>query len=137
MIDNNRTILNLKLLNINVKLNKLDLSTLNILSNMFNFNLENNNAQNIIENLMQKFKTLNEKEIDQVIDILDDTLININKQLKIPEIKKFDKENISEINDKEESINSQNIDKKLKTLHLDNKLYRRKRNYKSKFWKRF
>ena len=129
MIENIQTILNLKLLNINVKLNKLDLSSLNILSNMFNFNLKNNTSKNIIENLIQKFKTLNEKEIDQVIDILDDTLININKQLETPELKKFDNENISEIHEEEESINSQNIDKKLKTLHLDNRSFKRKRNY--------
>ena len=51
MIENNQTILNLKLLNISIKLNKLDLASLNILSNMFNFNLENNTTKNIIEKI--------------------------------------------------------------------------------------
>ena len=102
MLENNQTILNFKLLNIYIKLNKLDLSSLNILSNMFNFNLENNTTKNIIDKLMQKFKSLKDEEIEQVRVILDDTLISLNKNLDTPEPQNKGNENLSEVEDDKE-----------------------------------
>ena len=129
MLENNKSILNLKLLNIYIKLNKLDLSSLNILSNIFKFNLDNNTSKNIIDKLMAKFKTLKDEEIDQVKDILDDTLKYLNKKTDTTEQKTKGNENLHEVGeDKEDSNNSQNINKKLNKLTLDNK-YKRKRNY--------
>ena len=78
---------------------------------------------------MAKFKTLKDEEIDQVKDILDDTLKYLNKKTDTTEQKTKGNENLHEVGeDKEDSNNSQNINKKLNKLTLDNK-YKRKRNY--------
>ena len=129
MLENNQTILNLKLLNIYIKLNQLDFSSLSILSNMFKFKLDNNTSKNIIDKMMEQFKTMRDEEIDQIKDILDDTLIYLNNKKDNTEQKTKGNENIHEVgDDKEDSINSQNLNNKLIKLTLDNK-YKRKRNY--------